>query len=95
MNSNRLVAVGLTVVFTFLAWWRGRSSKGFGPQIVRLILFAVAFVLGEIYLIVLFADLKWPRLFAFVAIAAWGVLLIWGRGFRSLRVKTGSELARK
>jgi hypothetical protein len=39
-------------------------------------------VLGEAYLMVLFADLKWPRVLLVVAIASWAVLLegeLWHR----------------
>jgi hypothetical protein len=42
---------------------------------LRLIVYGLAFILGESYLIVLFADLKWPRTLLFLAIMSWGVLL--------------------
>jgi hypothetical protein len=52
---------------------------------IRLVVYGIIFVLGEAYLMVLFADLKWPRTLLFLAIASWGVLLSpgpWNRHYR-------------
>ena len=86
MIANLMIACGLAALFVVLAGWRWRGSSGKGwlhSLAIKLILFAIAFVLGEIYLIVLFADLNWPRFLAFVAISAWGVLLVSRAGSRN------------
>jgi hypothetical protein len=88
MLLNLLITGSLAVVFMGLAVrrWRGSTDKGWLHSLaIKLILFAIAFVLGEIYLIVLFADLKWPRPLAFVAITAWGILLVARGGSREMR----------
>jgi hypothetical protein len=43
--------------------------------IARLLVYTFALVLGEIYLMLLIADGRWPRALRFVAIVSWGVLL--------------------
>ncbi len=88
MIANLVIAGGLAVLFLVLAGrrWRAAAGKGWLHSLaLKLLLFAVAFVVGEIYLIVLFADLKWPRLLAFVAVTGWGVLLMSRAGSRAGR----------
>ena len=98
MLSNLIVASGFALIFLLLFWLRGSTTsdwlaiKSFK---VRLLLYGLAFVLGEGYLMVLFADLKWPRILLFLAIASWGVLLSPGPWNRRLQRKGGSGIAQK
>jgi len=62
---------------------------------IRLLVYGFVFVLGEGYLIVIFADLKWPRTLLFLAIASWGVLLSSGRWNRQRRRAGDSDIAQK
>ena len=96
MHSNLVIAAGLAALFLFLAWRRG-CGAGFrlASFTMRLVLFEIAFILGEVYLIVLIADLKWPRVLAFVGIAAWGALLVSGIGSRASRQRQGSDGTQK
>ena len=55
----------------------------------RLLLYRISLVLGEAYLMVLFADLRWPRVLLVVAIASWAVLLGGGLWYRSQGRKGG------
>ena len=88
MPINLIVAGGFALLFLYLCWLRSRGTSGelvIESFWLRLIVYESAFVLGESYLIVLFADLKWPRTLLFLAIASWGVLLgsgVWHRDHR-------------
>ena len=98
MLSNLIVVTGFALIFLLLYWLRGRTtSDALSIQSfkVRLPLYGLAFVLGEAYLMVLFADLKWPRIWLFLAIASWGVLLSPGPWNRSPRRKGDSDTAQK
>jgi hypothetical protein len=75
---NYLIASAFALIFLLLYWIRGRKTSGWLPLNsfkTRLLVYGVVFVLGEAYLMVVFADLKWPRPLLFLAIASWGVLL--------------------
>ena len=91
MLSNLIVAAGFALLFLVLSWLRGRSTSG-GLVIksvsVRLLVYSLAFVIGEGYLIFLFADLKWPRTLLYLAMASWGVLLGSGVWYRYQRLKS-------
>ena len=78
MLDNLIIASGFALVFLLLYWIRGRKASGWLPLNslrVRLLVYGLSFVLGEAYLMVLSADLHWPRPLLFLAIASWGVLL--------------------
>jgi len=62
---------------------------------ISLLVYGFVFVLGEAYLMVLFADLKWPRILVFLAIASWGVLLGSGMWYRHQRRARDSDVAQK
>ena len=83
MFSNFVVATTFTLFFVLLGWrWSTRSGNTPSSIKKRLVLYGIALVLGEIYLIFLFANLKWPRLLLFAAIVSWGVLLGGGVWYR-------------
>ena len=76
MFSNFVVATAFTLFFVLLGWrWSTRNGNTPSSLKKRLFLYGIALALGEVYLIFLFADLKWPRLLLFAAIVSWGVLL--------------------
>lgn len=85
MRSNIILGGGIALLFLVLGWLRGsRNSAGFGfrSMTIRLLVYGLGLVVGEAYLMVLFADLKWPRVLLFLAITSWGVLLgagVWHR----------------
>jgi hypothetical protein len=70
-----MVAGGFALIFLLLSWLRHRTPTS-GMAIksfkIRLLVYGFVFVLGEGYLIVIFADLKWPKILLFLAIASWG-----------------------
>jgi hypothetical protein len=73
--SNLMVAIGFALIFLLLSWLRGRTTGGglaLNSFKIRLLVYGFVFLLGEGYLMVLFADLKWPRTLLFLAIASWG-----------------------
>jgi hypothetical protein len=81
-----------------LTWLRERKSRrglALKSLKLRLALYGVGFVAGEVYLMVLFADLKWPRILLFIAIASWGVLLGAGAWYRDHRGRGDSSLPPK
>jgi hypothetical protein len=61
----------------------------------RLFIYGVLFMLGEGYLTVLIAGLKWPRAALFVAIACWGALLLAGEWYRHQRRKGEADTLQK
>ena len=71
--------------FAWRVWLALEHKKQDTPGFIRkrLVLYGIALVLGEIYLIFLFANLKWPRLLLFAAIVSWGVLLGGGVWYRA------------
>ena len=84
MFSNVVVATAFTLFFMLLGWrWSTRSGSTPSSVKKRLVLYGIALVLGEIYLVFLFANLKWPRLLLFAAIVSWGVLLGGGVWYRA------------
>ena len=76
---NLAISAVLGVVFVLLAWFRSdRTSQGpaprsLGGRIVLTLVYGVAFVAGEAYLIALFTDLRLPKILLFLAEASWGV----------------------
>jgi hypothetical protein len=96
--KNLVVGSGFALLFLLFFWFRSRTFKdrlamrSFG---LKLFLYGALFVIGEGYLMVLFADLKWPRIVLYLAIASWGVLLSPGPWSRRLRSKDDSDVARK
>jgi len=95
---NLIVGGAFALIFLLLTWLRGRRSRrglALKSLRLRLVLYGVGFVAGEVYLMVLFADLNWPRIFLFVAIASWGVLLGAGAWYRDHRRRGESYLAPK
>ena len=88
LSNNLIVASGFALIFLFVYWVRGRRTSGWLPLNsfkTRLLVHGLIFVLGEAYLMILFADLKWPRTLLFLAIASWGVLLSpgpWNRHYK-------------
>ena len=98
MLINLIVGGAFALIFLLLTWLRGRKSRrglALKSLKLRLVLYGVGFVAGEVYLMVLFADLKWPRILLFVAIASWGVLLGAGAWYRDHRRHGESYLAQK
>ena len=84
MFSSFVVATAFTLFFVLLGWrWSTRSGNTQSSVKKRLVLYGIALVLGEIYLIFLFANLKWPRLPLIAAIVSWGVLLGGGVWYRA------------
>jgi hypothetical protein len=96
--NNLVVGGGFALIFLLFFWLRSRTfsdrlvMKSLG---VNLFLYGVLFVIGEGYLMVLFGDLKWPRIALYLAIASWGALLSPGPWSRRLRPKHDSDTARK
>ena len=76
MLSNFAFAAAVAVFF-LLVGWRWSASQGIAPPAMarRLFFYGINLVLGELYLVYLFAGQKWPRLLLFAAIVSWGVLL--------------------
>jgi hypothetical protein len=74
LRSNVILGSGFALIFLLLTWLRGRKSRR-GSALksleLRLVLYGVGFVAGEVYFMVLFADLKWSRMLLFLAIASW------------------------
>jgi hypothetical protein len=77
-------------------------ARVFGPVGVplnlfkrRVLVYGFIFALGEGYLMVLFADLKWPRTLLFLSIASWGVLLDSGAWYRHQRRKGDAKTAQE
>lgn len=98
MHINLIVGGAFALLFLLLTWLRGRKSRrglALKSLKLRLALYGVGFVAGEVYLMVLFADLKWPRILLFLAIASWGVLLGAGAWYRDHRRRGESYLAQK
>lgn len=98
MLINFIVGSSLALIFLLLTWLRGRKSRrglALKSLRLRLVLYGVGFVAGEVYLMVLFADLKWPRILLFAAIASWGVLLGAGAWYRDRRRRGETFLAQK
>lgn len=88
--TSLIIAVLLAAAFLLWSWFAGLKHGQAGAKTVKtkcalLILYGAAFILGEWYLIVLIADLKWPRAVAFLAMSCWGVLLASGSRWRQLR----------
>jgi hypothetical protein len=86
--SNLILGGGCALIFLLPTWLRGRKTqRGLALKSLklRLVLYGLGFVAGEVYLMVLFADLKWPRSLLFVAITSWGVLLGAGAWYRDHR----------
>lgn len=98
MRSNLILASGFALIFLLLTWLRGRKTRR-GSALkslkLRLVLYGFGFVAGEVYLMVLFADLKWPRILLFFAIASWGVLLGAGAWYRDHRRRGDTYLAQE
>jgi hypothetical protein len=92
MHSNAVTCGGLAILFLMVAWHRGRAAA-IGRRLLWLLLFGAAFVLGEVYLMVLVADLKWPRVVAYLAIVSWGALL--STRARHRERAGGADVARK
>jgi hypothetical protein len=96
--KNLVVGGGFALIFLLFFWFRSRTFndrlaiKSLG---VNLFLYGVLFVIGEGYLMVLFANLKWPRIALYIAIASLAVLLSPGPWSRRLRPKDDSDVARK
>lgn len=92
---NLAVSIVLAVVFMLLAWFRSdRTNRGpvrrsRGRRILLTLGYSIAFLAGEVYLIVWITDLRWSRALLFLAQASWGVLLGSGVWYRHLR-KTGT-----
>lgn len=98
MLINVIGGGAFALLFLLLTWLRGRKSRrGLALKSIklRLVLYGVGFVAGEVYLMVLFADLKWPRSLLFLSIASWGVLLGAGAWYRDHRRRGESYLAQK
>ena len=98
MLINLIVGGAFALIFLLLTWLRGRRSRrglALKSLRLRLVLYGVGFVAGEVYLMALFADLNLPRIFLFVAIASWGVLLGAGAWYRDHRRRGESYLAQK
>ena len=94
MLNNLIIAGCLALLFLLLYWIRGRNRSGWLPLRlfkVRVLAYGFLFVLGEVYLMVLFADLRWPRPLLFLTIASWGVLLSPGRWNRHYQKDSAPE----
>jgi hypothetical protein len=78
-----MVACGVALLFLYLSWLRGCTT-------IRLVVYGSVLVLGEGYLIVLFADLKWPRALLYLVIVSWGMLLGSGVWYRQQRQRGDS-----
>jgi hypothetical protein len=97
-TKNLVVGGGFALIFLLFFWFRSHTfsgrlaTKSLGGN---LFLYGVLFVIGEGYLMGLFADLKWPGIALYLAIASWGVLLSPGPWNRRLRPKNDSDGVRK
>src|SRR5579864_7685099 len=92
--DNLVVGGGFALIFLMFFWFRSRTfSDRFAIKSlgVNLFLYGVLFVIGEGYLMVLFADMKWPRIALYLVIASWGALLSPGPWSRRLRPKHDSD----
>ncbi len=93
-----MVGGGFALIFLLVFWLRHRMTTA-GMAIksfkISLLVYGFVFVLSEAYLMVLFADLKWPRILLFLAIASWGVLLGSGMWYRHQRRARDSDVAQK
>ena len=78
MLGDFLIATGLALTFFLLAWLWGRTTSAGKPLNTfkkGFLIYGFTFVLGMGYIMVLVADLKWPRTLLFPAIGCWGVVL--------------------
>ena len=86
-----LVITGLALIFLLLSWLYGRMLSAGGPLNRlkrRVLVYGFAFVLGMGYLMVLVADLHWPKELLFPLISLWGAivgLVAWWRHRRGKR----------
>lgn len=90
-----LVITGLALIFLLLSWLWGRVISGGRPLNVfktRLLCYGFAFVLGIGYLMVLVADLHWPKGLLFPMIGIWGGVLGLAAWWRYRRGKRSSGL---
>lgn len=64
MLSNFAFAAAVAVFF-LLVGWRWSASQGIASRAIarRLLFYGINLVLGELYLVYLFAGQKWPRLY--------------------------------
>jgi hypothetical protein len=76
MGTDFAVITGLALVFLLLSWAYSRAVGGGRPlnRFKRALLWnAFTFVLGMGYLMVLVADVHWPKGLLFPLIAGWGI----------------------
>ena len=87
----------IAVVFMLLIWSRSsRTNRGpihrsLSRRTILTLGCGIIFVAGEVYLSALSADLRWPRVWLFLAEVSWGVLLGSGVWYRPLRKSRASE----
>lgn len=78
MVSDLLVATALALLFLALSWSWGRAT-GAGKPLNRfkrtLLAYSFVFVLGMSYMMAFGAELRWPKILLFSAIACWGAAL--------------------
>ncbi len=89
-----LVITGLALIFLLLSWFYGRVVSAGRPlnRFKRRALgHGFAFVLGMGYLMVLVADLHWPKELLFPMIGIWGVVVGFVAWYRYRREKAHSR----
>ena len=98
LPKNLAVGGGFLLIFLLLFWLRSRKYSDRLPMKslgLNLLVYGFLFVIGEGYLVVFFADMKWSRVALYLAMLSWGVLLIPGPWSRRMRPRQEPTVARK
>jgi len=96
--GNLILGSSVALLFLILGWLglrKAGSETAMRPMKRRLLLYGISLLLGEAYLMVLFADLRWPPVLLVVAMASWAVLLGGGLWYRSQGRKGGLDVVGK
>jgi peptidoglycan/LPS O-acetylase OafA/YrhL len=73
-----LIATGFVLLFLLLSWVYGRLLSGGGPLNAvkrRMLIYAVVFVAGVMYIMLAVSDLKWPKELLFPMIGGWAAVI--------------------
>jgi hypothetical protein len=98
MPQSLITGGSFAVIFLLFSWHRSRTFKNWWAMKslgLNLFFYGLLFVALESYLMILFADLKWPRILLYICIGSFGVLLSPGPWSRRLRPKQDSDVAQK
>ena len=95
LKPGSLITGGsLALIFLLVCWRRSRTFKNWwvvNSLGLNLFFYGLLFVALEGYLMIVFADLKWSRIFLYLCIASFGVLLSPGPWSRVLRPKQNKQ----